>query len=87
MTNARGSGFEAVIKDNDFWNYLLSMYSTGKLASVPASLEVKSRNGTTLTGLNFYMEVTIVDFRMPISLGSPLSATFNLVKKAAVNNG
>ena len=87
LTNARGTGFEAVIKDNEFWNYLLSMYSTGKLSSVPATLEVKSRNGTTLTGLNLFMEVTIVDFRVPISLGSPLSATFNLVKKAVVNNG
>lgn len=87
LTNARGTAFEATVRDNDFWNYLLSMYSTGNLSKVKASLELKSKDGTTLTGLNVYMDVIITSLELSVYVGSPVSAKLSLAKKAVVSNG
>ena len=87
VTNARGIGFEAVVRDNPFWNTLLEYYSLGKLSQLEASIAISSKDEKTLSGLSIIQDVVISSLNISVDLGSPITVKFALTKKGVVNNG
>lgn len=87
LTNARGIGFEAVVRDNVFWNTLLEYYCLGKLSQLEANIVISSKDEQTLSGLSVAQNVIISSLELNINLGSPITAKFALAKKGVVNNG
>lgn len=85
-TNARGMTFEATIENNDFWRLVLSHYSDGTLKDVQFILTVEPKDESVLNGFFVSMDVIMNSFEMHVQLGTPLTATFALVKKGKASN-
>lgn len=84
-TSARGFGFEATIKDNEFWRLVLSHFGNGTLSELNFKLNITPKEQGVLTGFQASVFVIVNSFSLNIALGVPVTANFTLVKAEEPN--